>query len=77
MSRAAIGKAPDCPRRDKKACGNARRKQNRAPRIKFEAQKLPPAAMRYVMSREAAFNIFALAVGALLPIALVIAVLML
>jgi hypothetical protein len=33
--------------------------------------------MRYVMSREAAFNIFALAVGALLPIALVIAVLML
>ena len=77
MSGAAAGKTFTHPRRDKTACGNARRKQSRAPRIKFEAQKLPPAAMRYVMSREAAFNIFALAVGALLPIALVIAVLML
>jgi hypothetical protein len=33
--------------------------------------------MRYIMSREAAFNIFALAVGTLLPVALVIAVLIL
>jgi hypothetical protein len=46
--------------------------------IKFAARTtVCPNAVRCVMRKEAAYNIFALAVGALIPIALLIVVLIL